>query len=78
VVILDSVEGCLGKLLLPLLVRGCPLRLVLGGALVLGFGVRDKSAGCVWGGKLCIFANSPTGATIFDGGTWERSDVKKR
>jgi len=27
------------------------------------------------GGKTGIFANSPTGTTIVDGGTWERSDV---
>jgi len=39
-----------------------------------GFGC---DVGCMGGGEFSIFADSPMGATIVDGSTWEKSDDAK-
>ena len=46
--------------------------------LIIYVGIHLVSLHCVLvGGGKGIFANSPTGATIVDGGTWERSDASR-
>jgi len=47
----------------------------IGLIIYVGIHLVSLCCGLVGGGKKGIFANSPMGATIVDGGIWERSNA---